>query len=567
MARTLSIELGAYAVKVMAWESSVDDPPEAEVAQIVDQDGEHTPSVEERLEALDRVMRAHPDWSSGAHVVVTWPAERVAVHRVVLPFDDEDRIGQTLPFTLESEVPFDLDPMIVAWRKGFLPGEVIATLARRDELEPLLEALESRGLAPRKVVCAGDALAWYADPGLDPDRVVAVIDVGHENTVVAVVKGGITLAWRPVAVAGRAATRAIQVALGVPWLHAQALKHGETYAPDLRVEEDDESGPALFDPSDDPSTQTEVTDPKFGLLAGKGKEALDGVLGTLLAEVRATLVRFEDDLGVGVDEVVLTGGSARLKDLAQWIGDDLGLPVRSAFTPAGQRVPDGFAVVRAVGVGHAAGVPPLTNLRIDDLAYKGGLDNLRAVFGYGGAFVSFFLAAVVLAFTYRMFDYSSQQTDVEERVRAEVGAIAGEVPEDLASDAALGILAELVAEATEEAEFLGSTNEAPPTVDLLYQLTKAFPPHPDVKVEVDLLDITENAVKIEGTTEGFSQVDRIGESLASVGTFGRVEATPGNKDGRGRLGFTVDIDRGATEEDTDAGDEELAPEVDAGEEG
>lgn len=565
MARTLSIELGAHAVKVVSWSASTDDPPEAEVAQVVPQDGELVPSIADRLAALDRVLRARPEWASGGHVVASWPAERATVHRVKLPFDDPERIEQTLPFTLEAEVPFDLDAMVVAWRPSGGPGEVLVTLVRRDEVEPLLDGLADRGLAPRKLFVVGDALAWYADPGLDPDRVTAVVDVGHENTVVSVVRSGRTLSTRAIGLAGRTATRAVQEALGCAWGAAQAIKHGDEEP--AAGPGDDEAGPALFDvddataPVEEATAPVESTDPAVRRMPPKAQAALDALVAALVAEVRATLVQAEDDLGLGVDEVVLTGGGSRLPELPRRLADDLGLPVRPATTPDGTPVPQVFAVARALGAVAGRSDVPVTDLRVGDLAYKGGLDNLRLVFGYGAAFLGFFLVAAVASFGFQLYRLSTEQAAVEERVRGEVAEVLGEaVPADLESGAVVSLLADMVVEAQTEAEFLGGTTDAPRTVDLLHRLTTAFPPHPEVQVEVETLDISPKAVQIEGTTEGFAQVDRIGESLVAAGGFGRVEATPGNKDGRGRLAFTVSIDREGGAEDTDAGtDEEAAP--------
>lgn len=552
MARTLSIDLGAHAVKVAMWPGVPEGAPEAEVAQAIPQDGTLAPPMGDRLAALDLVLRAHPEWVSGAHVVVGWPTERTATHRVKMPFDDLAQIAATLPFTLEAEVPFDLDAMVVGWRKGEAPGEVLVTLVRRDELEVLLEGLEQRGINPRKVICAGDALALHAH---EPDRVVAIVDVGHESTLVVVARGGRTLTWRASSVGGRAATKAIQGALDTAWAAAQALKHGGEDPFELLPEAlgDDEAGPALFDPGTDPSTQTERTDPAFERLPGKAKEALDATLGLLLAEVRATLVQAEDEHGVGIEELVLVGAGSRIPELRGWLEQDLGLPVQHARID-GVLVPDSFAFARALGLGLAPEAH-VTDLRTGDLAYKGGFDNLRLVFTYGIAFVAIFLVAAVGSTGWRLWQLSSERADLESRVRAEVAAVVEDLPEELTAGDAVALLAERVIEAQTEAEFLGSEDEAPPTVDLLYRLTTAFPPPGDVRVSVDTLEISPKAVQIEGTTEGFSQVDRIGEALTANGGFGAVEATPGNKDGKGRLAFTVSIDRGGST-DTDAVEEE-----------
>ena len=74
-------------------------------------------------------------------------------------------------------------------------------------------------------------------------------------------------------------------------------------------------------------------------------------------------------------------------------------------------------------------------------------------------------------------------------------------------------------------------------------------------MQVDLLDISPNAIQIEGSTDGFAQVDKIDEALTKSGLFPAVETSPGNKDGSGKLGFKISIQRvevAGEEGDTDA---------------
>lgn len=563
MARTLTIDLGAHAVKVATWPGPAEGPPEAEASQAVPQDGSALPSIADRVAALDTILRAHPGWLSGAHVVVAWPSDRAATHAVKMPFEDPEQIARTLPFTLEAEVPFDLDEMVVAWRKGGVPGEVVATLVQRSEFEALIDALEERGASPRQIVCAGEVIGLWGADALAPERVVAVVDVGHASTSVTVVRGGVTLGWRTASAAGLLLTRAVLGALGEGAVFggAQALKHGGTDGLDaLAGVPDDDAGPALFAAADEP-TDTDPTGPiARDDLSPAARGALERAVGTLVAEVRAALVQLEDDLGVGVDEVVLVGGGARLDGLADRLSADLGVPVRPAIGPDGARVPEAFAVARALGR-VLDGAVPVTGLRVGDLVYKSGLGNLRTVIGYGAVFVAIFLVAAAASTGFQLWRLASEKSELEARVRAEVGALVEDLPEELEAGDAVSVLADLVIQAQTEAEFLGSPDDAPPTVDALYRITTSFPPHPDVTVTVDTLDINPQAILIEGTTDGFAQVDKIGESLTASGGFGAVEATPGNKDAKGRLAFRVSIDRGLDEggEDEDAGEGEETP--------
>jgi hypothetical protein len=128
------------------------------------------------------------------------------------------------------------------------------------------------------------------------------------------------------------------------------------------------------------------------------------------------------------------------------------------------------------------------------------------------------------------------------------------------------VLAELVMNMDEEAAFLPTPGRAPPIVHELFKISKAMPPHPDVTLDVDRLEITNGAILINGVTDGFSQVDSIGESLKSAGNYNNVTATPGNRDNKGKLQFTVNIDRTAEDDEPKDGEkpEEPAKEEEGG---
>jgi Tfp pilus assembly PilM family ATPase len=568
MARLIAIDLGAWAARVSVWNSTGREAAlEGSWAVRVPQDGTEVPGLPDRLAALDSLLRAHGEDLAGGHLVeVAWPASRTALHRLTLPFTETAQIEQTLPFAIEAEVPFDLDELLLAWRPAAAPGAtpedgaVMAALAREADVTELVEALAGRGLDPRRVVPEADALAAYARG----PEVTAILDVGHASTTVAVAARGVTLAAHSVDVGGRAFTRAIQRALDATWAEAEALKHGLGAADEAAplFPDDPPDFPGLDVDTDDAPTNPGETSPTLASpavgLPPVGQEALNAAVALLLAEVRATLVQAEDDLRVGVERIVLCGGGSRLPNLAGWLEADLGLPVEVPRDSEDVPVPAEHALARAVADALASRVSVRSaDFRVGDLAFRGGLDLTWSVLTYGFAGLGTFLAAVVLLFAWNLRGISLEQGQVDARLRTVVTAAVPDIPSTITSSTELvAILASAVGDLEEQAGFLGTDGDVPDTVDLLYKLTAAFPPHPNVRVDVDSLEITQGAILINGQTDGFAQVDSIASSLAEAGHFDAVDATPGNKDSRGKLNFTVNIARDGGEGDTDAADEE-----------
>lgn len=550
MARLIAIDLGSYAVKIAVYGGGTKEHElEGELSQRVPQDGASAPSMADRLASLDLLLRQHPEWREAHLTEVAWSSERTSVRRLKLPFTDAAQIAQTLPFAIEAEVPFDLDDMLLAWRAAGEPGEVLAIVTPEAAASDLIEGLDDRGLDPRRLVPDGELLARYAPYA---DAVTAIIDVGHTHTVVTLARGGRAIWFRSVDVAGRTFTRAIQSALQCAWFEAEAIKHAEPEGQDGRGGDDEDSATRPTIRAEEP-TDTAV----HGRMPAKAREALSGAVGLLLAEVRSTLVQAEDELQVEVEEIVLTGGGSRLPELRRWLAEDLGLPVRDPSLSLVPAVPVEFAVAHALAADLATpGDEGRLDLRVGDLAYKGGFGARASLLRYGGAFLGSFLAAVFTIFVLQYQQLAAERDMVEGRLREVVTAAGTELPEEIDTTKAVTMLAEVVGQLEEESKFLGDEGGPPPLVNELFKISKAFPPHPDVKVNVDRMEVTPGSILLSGVTEGYAQVDRIAESLTNSGFYNRVEKSTENRDNKGNLQFTVNIDRTSEDDEPAEGEEE-----------
>jgi Tfp pilus assembly protein PilN len=536
MARLIAVELGAYAVKLSSFLTGPKQEFEGAWVQRVPQDGTGIPSLADRLASLDLLLRAHPELTADARTCeLAWSSSRASVLRLHLPFEDAAQIEKTLPFAIESEVPFDLEDRLVSWRPSGAAGEVFAALALEDELSEVIDGMESRTIEPRAVRCDAEMLSQLArEPGL----VTAIVDIGHDHTSLCVVRDGQPVWFRSIDAAGRSMTRAIQSALGCSWGEAEALKHGGEEKAD-----DEETLTDSVAPLD-----ADATDPAFGAtLPAKAREALNGAISQVLAEIRAALGVAEDELDLGIDEVVLCGGGSRLPEIRVWMEQDLGVPVREPLDADGLPVRAEHAVVVATVWRMARDADGRAlDLRVGELAFVGSADVTRAVLTYGGAALGFFLAAVVLMFAFQLRTLSNEQATVDGRLRDLLTATDPELAElalTMESTTMVSTMAGLVADAQEQADFLGDGNDLPATVDLLYRLTQAFPPHPTVTVNVNKLTINPGSIRIEGLTDGFTQVEAIVNSLRARGQFENVTHTTGKVDVRDRLDFVVNIDR------------------------
>lgn len=515
MPRLIAIDLGSHSVKATVWQGTARRfQLEGRHAHAVPQDGLATPGLDVRLLALDALLEQHPEWKHGNPTwAVTWPGEQASLHRIELPFTDRAQVERTLPFAIEAEVPFDLDDMVLGWRVlSQTDGtKALVCLARRDRVAHLIEELSGRGMDPRHVFVDADLLGHWALR----DRTVAMVDIGHAHTLVAVAREGIVHWSRAINVGGRDFVRAVQQVEGGTWEESTDRLLG-----------------GMIGPAD-----------AWAQLSPKAREALDGPIGLLLAEIRSTLIAAEDALGVETDEVRLSGGASRLHPLADFLHQDLGVPVGMAADLDGDPVPPEFAVSDALAArlaGLTRGVE--IDLRVGDLEYRGGLDVVRTAFLYGGPLFAFVLAGSLIMFAVQFVSLGSEQAEVEQRVKDVVIETLPQVDPAAVRDGttALAIMRENTKDAVARAAVLDRTGQVPPTMQKLHDLTQAFPPPAEVTVDVSELTVTPANITFSAETDGYASAAAVEESLRGSARFSA--ASKGNeKKVRDKVTFTVNI--------------------------
>ena len=88
---------------------------------------------------------------------------------------------------------------------------------------------------------------------------------------------------------------------------------------------------------------------------------------------------------------MLAGGGGRMAPFADYLRQDLGLPVEPLNDTSGEPVPVEHAVTHAVAMAIAGRTSAVVDLRVGELGFRGGNDILRTV-----ALGSFAAVAVVL---------------------------------------------------------------------------------------------------------------------------------------------------------------------------
>ncbi|WP_257458656.1 type II secretion system protein GspL [Archangium lipolyticum] len=519
MARILGLDLGSHSVKGLLLDASTRSSAVKAWAEV-----RRAPEGErqETLRAALRELLAHPEMQHVDQVVVSLPGQSLATHQLSLPFTDPKRIEATIPFEVESQIPFDLGEAVfdyqVATQVKDKGSELLVGVVRREELATLLGVLNEAGVDPRVVTHPGityqNMLLQQASLLADLEsETVAIVDIGHERTTLAIGRPGVGVEFaRTFAGGGQGLSRALAAEFQTPLPEAHHWK---------------ESHGAL-------ASAAQAQGPDGERAAAAFVRGLQPVLRELRPSFKSFTARTRRQVGA----VLLCGGTARMPGLAEQLGKDLGLPTRvlalpreaSAAVPASEQP----AVMQAYSLalrGQATGAKaPRFNLRRGEFAFKGDYDYVKDKVGLLASFAATLLLLLIASGVVR--------NSVLARREAQVDAVLCDVTKNI-----LGACEKNYDLALNRLKGVESPAAALPklsAVNLLAEMTQRVPA--DVPVTFDRIDIDLERISVRGETDSSKQIDTIATALKGHRCFkevkeGKVEKT---RDGN-KVTFRLDI--------------------------
>lgn len=551
MARILGVDLGSHTVKVAVFQGGFGKLQLQEVLSApVEPTNDPASLLGTQADALEGLLSALPE--EGRSIAgATFPAELAGVRLVTLPFGERDQVERTLPFEVENLVPFELEDMVLASRTlSVEPGrsQVLTALAARSELGPRLDALAGAGADPRFCILDADLLGSVAGDGVQ-----AVVDLGHTRTLVAMVEDGHVLTARAISGGGLRLTEALAAAHQETLAEAAVRKHGADIYADSPTDEVSEVEVQVV--GDD----TTDVGRRPGQPVDDGRVLRDALV-PLLSEVRASLIAFEDSLGREVESVVLTGGTAKLAGLPEWIAAILGVSVTLAVLPDEERsVANGddarFVLAHAAAVKAANGKGRSLDFRQDEFGFRGDLAYFGTVLKVAAAAAVLFLVGSVAWFGFQSVTLRSELVSLDEQIRTEVvEALPGIDPESLTSGSkAKAVMLEKQLEASTRVEALGSIlSDEPPTWGLLAEISRRVPAGEEATLDVTELSISPTNIVLKAETDGYEQAAKIEAALQRSDRFRQASKGDEQKK-RDKVRFTITIPLDDEGEQTDEG--------------
>ncbi|HLU46615.1 MAG TPA: type IV pilus assembly protein PilM [Planctomycetota bacterium] len=230
-------------------------------------------------------------------VVTAVSGRSVIVRYINMPTMDEDDMKSALRYEADKYIPFEVDEVVLDCERledfgettnasGEKEMKVLLVAVKQSLIDEHLQLIQGQGLVPVVIdvdtFALGNAFEFNSlhSPRVeDEEQVIALVDVGAVKTNINIVKNNTSYFSREVYLAGKDFTEAISRRLGMDLLEAEHVK----VAPEGREDEIE--------------------------------ECILPTLDDLANEIHLSLDYYENQYDREVDDIYVSGGSARLPGL------------------------------------------------------------------------------------------------------------------------------------------------------------------------------------------------------------------------------------------------------------
>ena len=281
------------------------------LTRFVQREFDSDPSLDEekrkalRTEAVKSVLKQAR--APMRKVVFGVAGQSVFTRSRTLPPVPEYKVTQIVKYEIQQQIPFGLDQIAMDYQilsRNEQGGyEVMMAAIKVDVVDKALDVLKPTKKNVAFVdVCPLAAYNWTKHTGDfgSQGECVALVTIGATTTDIVIERAGQFRFTRPLNVGGNDVTKAMAAAFNIDFAAAEKLKRERGFAP-------------TGDPQKD----------------GKGGEVIGQALQRLSSEIMRSFSYFRSLPGGGqVNRVVISGGGARLRNLAPFLQRTLGMDVR-----------------------------------------------------------------------------------------------------------------------------------------------------------------------------------------------------------------------------------------------
>jgi type IV pilus assembly protein PilM len=318
------LDIGSFAIKAMQIKNTGSERvlvnmALAEIPQAVQEETDPDTKQDQLLEIIKNFLHEHDFHAKD--VLTSISGDEAIVRYVKLPFMSEDELKNVIHYEVEQYIPLSIDQVVLDFavlgeleEEGQKKLEVLLVAAKEEIVDRHVTLLNRAGLSPRVIDVDSFALAnaFEFNHGKPEGETIGLVHIGAKLTTINILENGVSHLTRDVPVAGNSFTREIMREFNLSFDEAETLKRQQGQ---VQLESED-------------ILRVEAGD-KENKSARIG-EAVNPVLNKLLAEIRRSFDYYESSIRKHpIGRIVLSGGTARLKNLDRYLGEKLNLPVET----------------------------------------------------------------------------------------------------------------------------------------------------------------------------------------------------------------------------------------------
>ena len=240
----------------------------------------------------------------------------VIIKRITLPSVSEEELSETITFEAEQYIPFDIEDVMLDFQilgmaeEGMM--DVLIVAVKRDKINEYASVVKDAGLAPAVVDIDSFALENMHELNykFNEGTNVALVNVGASMINMNIIKGGMSVFTRDSSVGSNLYTEALQKEFSISFEDAERLKEkGE-------IE----------------NISTAMSDPVMNIASDE-----------IINEISRSFDYFRDTTDYeDIDEIILSGGAALIKDFPTILSERTGINVSVVQPFNNVIVPDSF---------------------------------------------------------------------------------------------------------------------------------------------------------------------------------------------------------------------------------
>ena len=238
-------------------------------------------------------------------VAASLSGNAVIVKKITLPVMTEGELAESIYWEAEQYIPFDIQDVNLDYQildpgdaaNGKATMDVLLVAAKKEKIADYTGVIAQAGRTAVVVDVDAFALqnAFEVNYGIEPGRVVVLLNAGASATNINILQGDQSVFTRDISIGGNAYTEALQKELNLPFDQADQLKRGE---------------------------------PVDGVTFEDARPVLRAVTENVMLEIQKTFDFFTATAASDrIDRIVVSGGASRAEGFLEMLTERFEAPV------------------------------------------------------------------------------------------------------------------------------------------------------------------------------------------------------------------------------------------------